>query len=398
MRITTNMSYQSSLKAIQKASERLDNANTQMTTGDKFSTAGEDPNGMSQKMALTDQINSYSQYATNGGLLDSSLSLEGTTLDSITTALQSANTLLISANNGSMTDDDKATIAKQLQEIQSQLVDLMNTKNADGEYIFSGSNSSDVAVEYDSTNGYVINTNTSKNQIQVSESKTITDGDSAYSVFQQVQTRRSALADTSGINIKTNSQSDFDSFYSQYYDRSSSGNNTFSLSFTGTNYTITYPDGSTSETGSYTDGDTISFHGLDLTLDSSASSPQTFTLQKSSDNILNSLSKSIDMLSDSSSYSSSEFSEMYLSVQGHISNTLSSVNKTNGSVGARLNSLENTMSANTTLSTIATTTKANVSEIDIYEAATNVTKQQSALTVAQQAFTSMNQSTLFDYI
>ncbi len=401
MRITTNMSYQSSTKAILKASERLDTANTQMTTGNKFATAGEDPNGMSQKMALTDKISAYTQYATNGGLLDSSLSLEGTTLDSMTSTLQSAKTLLISASSVSMTDDDKATIAKQLKEIQSQLVDLMNTKNSEGEYIFSGGNSSQAAVEYDETNGYVINTNTSNKQVQVSDNKTIADGDSAYSIFEQVQTRRSASADTSGINIETNSQSDFDSFYSQYYDRSSSASNTFSVSFTGSpasGYTVTYPDGTTTETGSYSDGDTISFHGLNLTFDSPASTTQQFTLQQPTDNILNSLSQAIDMLSDSGSYSTSELSEMNLSVQGHLTNTLASIDKTNGSVGARQNSLESILSANTTLNSLATTAKAGVSEIDLYTAASNVSQQETALSVAQQAFTSMKQSTLFDYI
>lgn len=401
MRISTNMSYQSSTKAIQNASERLDTANTQMTTGDKFATSGENPNGMSQKMSLTDQISAYKQYSTNGSLLDGSLSLEGTTLDSVTTALQSANTLLISANSGAMTDDDKATVAKQLKELQSQLIDLVNTKNANGEYIFSGGDTTHAAVEYSSSNGYEINSNSLNKEIQVSPNKTISDGDSAYNIFQQVQTRRSASADTSGLNIKTSSQSDFDAFYSQYYDRSASASNTFDVSFSGSPanaYTITYPDGTTTETGSYSDGDTISFHGINLTIDSPASASQQFTLNQPTDNVFNSLSKAIDMLSDSSSYSSSELSEMFLSVQGHIGNTLTSVEKTNGSVGSRQNALDSALSSNTSLNSLATTAKANVSEIDLYEAVSNVAKEENVLSVAQKAFTSMRKSTLFDYI
>lgn len=140
MRITTNMSYQTNVKSIQKASERLDKANLQMTTGDKFSASSENVSGMSQKMALTSKIANYQQYSTNGSLLDSNLTLEGTALDSITTTLQSAYTLVQRANNDSLSADDKASIGEQLEELQTQLYDLMNSKNVDGEYIFSGNN------------------------------------------------------------------------------------------------------------------------------------------------------------------------------------------------------------------------------------------------------------------
>ena len=138
MRITTNMSYQNSMRSLQKASERLDKASNQMTTGDKFTTAGEDPTGMAQKLSLTSQIEAFRQYNTNGSLLDSSLTLEGTILDSVTTNLQSAYTLTQKAVNGAMSDSDKKSIASELEQLQNQLYDLMNSKNADGEYIFGG--------------------------------------------------------------------------------------------------------------------------------------------------------------------------------------------------------------------------------------------------------------------
>ena len=43
-------------------------------------------------------------------------------------------------------------------------------------------------------------------------------------------------------------------------------------------------------------------------------------------------------------------------------------------------------------------TKANVSEIDLYEAISNVSQQENTLTMAQQAFAKVNKSTLFDYL
>ena len=141
MRISTNMMYQSSTRSLQKVSERLDKASQQMSSGDKFSTAGEDPTGMSAKLSLNSKITAYKQYNTNGNLLDSSLTLEGTVLSSITTSMQSAYTLVQQSQNGSLSTSDRKSIASELEELQSQIYDLMNSKNADGEYIFGGNQS-----------------------------------------------------------------------------------------------------------------------------------------------------------------------------------------------------------------------------------------------------------------
>lgn len=70
MRVSTNMMYQRGVRSLQNANERLDTANQQLTTGNKFSSAGEDPVGMSQAQSLSIKIALYNQYNNNGGLLN----------------------------------------------------------------------------------------------------------------------------------------------------------------------------------------------------------------------------------------------------------------------------------------------------------------------------------------
>ena len=85
MRVSTNMMYQRGIRSLQNANERLDTANQQLTTGYKFSSAGDDPVGMSQAQSLSTKIGLYNQYNNNAGLLNSSLSLEETALNSVNT-------------------------------------------------------------------------------------------------------------------------------------------------------------------------------------------------------------------------------------------------------------------------------------------------------------------------
>lgn len=403
MRVTTNMSYQSSMRALQKASERLDKASEQMTTGDKFATAGEDPTGMAQKLSLTSKITAFQQYSVNGSLLDSSLTLEGTILDSVTTNLQSAYTLTQKSVNGAMSDSDKKSIASELEQLQTQLYDLMNSKNADGEYIFGGNQSQTQPFVKNDVGDYEFKGDTGQRMIQVAPSVQIAANDSGLSVFQQVATRRTVSSATAtDLTIGVSSQSEFDSFFRNKYDFTTPANNQYKISTTASpdQYQITGKNGYT-QTGDYIPGEAINFNGVSLTITAAAGSgpAQQFTLDApTNDNVLNSLNKMIEALKNSSALTEEEWTSTVANVQTHINNTLDRVGITQGAVGGRQNNLDQVLTSNASLEVIATEARANVAEIDIYEAISNVSQQENALTMAQQAFSKVHSSTLFDYL
>lgn len=402
MRITTNMTYQNSTRALQKASERLDKASEQMTTRDKFATAGEDPTGMAQKLSLTSKITAFQQYSTNGSLLDSSLTLEGTILDSVTTNLQSAYTLTQKSVNGAMSATDKKSIASELEQLQSQLYDLMNSKNADGEYIFGGNQSQTQPFVKNDAGDYEFKGDTGQRMIQVAPSVQIEANDSGLSVFQQVATRRTLSSTSTDLAIGVSSQSEFDSFFRNQYDFTTPANNIYTISTTASpdQYLITGNNGY-SQTGDYIPGEAINFNGISLTMAAAAGSgpAQQFTLDApTNDNVLNSLNTMIDKLKNSSTLTDEEWASTIADVQTHINNTLDRVGIIQGAVGGRQNNLDQIMNSNSSLQTITSEAKANVSEIDLYEAISNVSLQENALTMAQQAFAKVNKSTLFDYL
>lgn len=403
MRITTNMSYQNSMRSLQKASERLDKASNQMTTGDKFTTAGEDPTGMAQKLSLTSQIEAFRQYNTNGSLLDSSLTLEGTILDSVTTNLQSAYTLTQKAVNGAMSDSDKKSIASEIEQLQNQLYDLMNSKNADGEYIFGGNQSQTQPFLKNSSGEYIFQGDTGQRMIQVAPAVQIAANDSGLSVFQQVATRRTlSSATATDLTIGVSSQSEFDSFFRNQYDFTTPANNQYTISTTAgpDKYQITGNNGYT-QSGDYIPGEAINFNGVSLTMTAAAGSgpAQQFTLDApTNDNVLNSLNTMIDKLRNASSLTEDEWAATVADIQTHINNTLDRVDITQGAIGGRQNNLDQIMVSNLSLETIASEAKANVAEIDLYEAISNVTLEENALSAAQQAFAKVNKSTLFDYL
>ena len=75
---------------------------------------------MSQKLALTKEIDLFKQYGVNGSLLENSLGHEETVLTSLNTAMTSAQTLIQKSNNSAMDLEERKAIASELEGLQSR--------------------------------------------------------------------------------------------------------------------------------------------------------------------------------------------------------------------------------------------------------------------------------------
>lgn len=403
MRITTNMIYDRNLATMSKVSERQNTAYNQLMSGDKFTRAGEDPSGMSQKMALTKEIDLFKQYGVNGSLLENSLGHEDTVLTSINTAMLSAKTLIQKANSSAMGSEERSAIASELEGLQKQMFDLMNSKNSQGEFIFGGNQSKTQPFVKDASGNYVFQGDTGQRSIQVSPTVQIPANDSGFDLFEMVATRRTASATSANIQVGVGDQGNFESFYRNNYD-SSLASNQFTVSTQigpPETYDIQNSQGVIVQGPAlpYTAGNAISFNGLELTLDLPAGgADQTFVLDKPvNDNVLNGMSDFISALRDPS-LSADGFQLAVADATTHMDNARTKIDRGQGDVGSRLNSLEQVMGSNDGLSTLNQQARAKVSEADMYEVIAALSKEDAAMSASQLAFGKISKLTLFDYI
>src|SRR6202012_4646105 len=117
----------------------------------------------------------------------SSLQQEDSTLSSVSSVLQSVQTQIVHAGDGSLTDADRTSIASTIQGLRDQLFSLSNTTDSDGNYIFSGlkggtapfsNNASGTGASYSGDQG--------QRTVQISEGRSIPVGDTGQSIFQSV--------------------------------------------------------------------------------------------------------------------------------------------------------------------------------------------------------------------
>ncbi|MDD7287106.1 MAG: flagellin, partial [Succinivibrio sp.] len=69
-----------------------------------------------------------------------------------------------------------------------------------------------------------------------------------------------------------------------------------------------------------------------------------------------------------------------------------------GQIGARQNTITTVLNSNETLSDIKTESKAKVSEVDAFEAASDLVQSQNQLAVSRQIYSMLSKQSLFDYI
>ncbi|MBW8077131.1 MAG: flagellar hook-associated protein 3, partial [Gallionella sp.] len=89
---------------------------TQLSTGKQIQNAADNPVGMSEVVQLNTQLSASQQYVSNGTLANTSLNLETQALSDATNTLQSARSLIVEANNASISASQRQDIATQLQQ------------------------------------------------------------------------------------------------------------------------------------------------------------------------------------------------------------------------------------------------------------------------------------------
>lgn len=138
MRVTQSMYYDIQNSNSNNVGTKLYKVNQQISSGNQFQYAYENPTSFSDTLRLDNEINSFNQVATStsSGLKFSQQT--DSTISSITNTMDQLKTKLIQAASGSNSPDSMAALAGEMRGLETQLKSLANT-SINGEYIFSGS-------------------------------------------------------------------------------------------------------------------------------------------------------------------------------------------------------------------------------------------------------------------
>lgn len=424
MRISTSMQYRNHLSYLQTANSRVDQASMQYNTGKLFQTAGENPGGMSASMKYESDIASYKQYGLNAKIVADTLSQEETALGQIYETMSSIQTRLIQAVNGTLDDGSRAALAEDIKQAQAQLYNTMNTKNAEGEYIFSGAKSSKPTFTLTSDGKYVCQADGSSKNVNVSPNLTVQTTDSGLNIFENVHLAAdftaTATDQNGGPKTYQSSISDYDQFnalYSKYFNQGVNGQqaaaaaNTLTIKVDGAGKTFKLQDanGNPIDSGEVKDGKII-VQGMEFEFPGGTPADgDTISIkleEPKSDNILNQLTDIINALNtpidnaDPADVTAlrAQLTRDIVKMQENLNISKKQVDTYRGLVGARGANIDDIIKSNESLHDIKKEANANVSEIDAFEAVSNLLVTQNALQVAQQSYNIVHSTSLFDFM
>lgn len=139
MRISTSQFYESTAANYQKNFANVVKTSEEASSLVRVNTAADDPVGASRLLQLGNQASMLAQFETNANTIKATLGTTEAVMTSIGNVLQRAKELAVGAGNAGYTDADRQANASELAQIEEQLLSLMNSKDENGKYIFSGS-------------------------------------------------------------------------------------------------------------------------------------------------------------------------------------------------------------------------------------------------------------------
>ncbi|MDU3935771.1 MAG: flagellar hook-associated protein FlgL [Serratia liquefaciens] len=137
MRMSTSMMYQQNMSGITGNQSLFMKAAEQLSTGKKVSNPSDDPLAASQAVMLAQSQSENTQYALARTFARQSVSMEETVLSGVTSTISDMKALIVSAG-GTKSDDDRDSLATQLQGLKDQLLNQANSTDGNGRYMFGG--------------------------------------------------------------------------------------------------------------------------------------------------------------------------------------------------------------------------------------------------------------------
>lgn len=402
MRVSTAQFYRQSALQMSSKSSDVNEQMAYLSSGKRVLTAKDDAVQFGTLAGYKESLVNIEKYQRNITQAVSHNSLQEIVFADAENILNNIRDVMLQANNGAMSDEDLQTLAKQTRNSFEQLLDLANSQNANGAYIFSGyqteqqpfSQQSDGSVNYSGDTG-VRELQVAKN-IKIATNQT---GDAAFMTVTNAIGDFSAnyTTNTSGVAVES---------------ANVTNRNTYNTSAMPHDYTFTFGPGAADlnvldsgganvfATATYVAGQTISFDGIDVTLSGNPLPGDSFTISEQEEiSVFATINDAIAWMEQSSVSTNQEQHQVdYNTVLTQLNSAMSHITSRRVDSGIRLQVLDSQENRHLDAELSLTSGKANIEDLDFAKAIAEFEQSKIALQASQQTFSKVQGLSLFNYI
>ena len=397
MRVTQSLNQAQFLAALTQLESNLSQTQNQISTNLAFTTPSQNPVAAGSVNNYDQALAQSQQYDSNAGSAQTRLSTEDTALAQVQTELQSLRDLALQANNGSVSAQGRTAIAAQATQIQNSLLSLANTQDGNGEYIFGGFSTNNQPFTL-TASGANYAGDQGQRQVQIAAGQTIADGDNGNGVFNQIKTGNgtfsaSAAAGNTGTGVLGASTVQNPAAYD---------GGTYAINFTAANtYEVRDSANALVTSGTYTDGQSIAFRGVQVTLSGQPATGDTFTVAPSSNQSIFTTVQNLVTALQSGAGTPTSLAKLNNSIGDAINNidqALAQTSNIRATIGARLNSITTQQSVSSSQQIQLKASISSLQSLDYAAAITALDLQNTTLSASMQAYTLTQGLTLFKYL
>ncbi len=398
MRISTFWAQQQAVNQMDTNQTALSQTQMQLSSGTKLLSPADDPAGAARALDLTSFNAALTQYSSNIDMGTSRLGLEDNALSQATTLLQSARTLALQGLNGSQSDQSRQAIATQLYQQLQQLVQIGNSQDGNGEYLFAGNMTRTQPFAQNANGDVIYAGDQGQRGVALAPGQTVATGDPGSTVFMQVPSGNGSFAVTAASGNTGTAVVGA----TQVSNPASWSPASYSVRFTAPDaYQVLDGGGNVVSSGSYSDGGTINFNGISMTLNGTPAAGDSFNIAPSgTQSVFSSIKQIADAL-DTSAPNATAVAAMSNQINAALQSLdqgLQTLSETRAKVGARENMLSAQKTANGNISVQVQSTLSGIQDVDYASAISQLNLQMTALQASQQVYAKVQGLSLFNYI
>lgn len=416
MRISTLQAFSIGLNGIKDVSGQSIKTQNQISTGKRIINPSDDPVASARVLQLNQDKAQRDQFIKNIDDVDGRLSQEESQLTAINNVIIRIRELTIQAGNGSYTLEDRKTLATEVEVRLEELTSLMNGRDSNGEYLFSGFKGDTEPFVKGSGGNFIYQGDEGQRFVSISASSTVAASDSGKALFMDVASANNTFFTKASLNNTADpaatisqglvlDQAAYDAFYPEDLIITFNDPNDMTALVppqpAQTNYTITQKsDGrQVAANVAFNSSDHITVNGIDVVIDGVPNIGDSYFIESSSkQGLLTTVGRLVEGLNSLDNTQRDSLAALVEDTLLNLDNGQTSVLQVQSQIGGRLNTLDSVRSLLVQVDITSQEILSELQDLDYAEAVSRLSFETFILEAAQQSYVKVANLSLFNFL
>ena len=177
MRISTAQLFRQSVDAMLEQQSKLSQTELQVASGKRILNPSDDPSATVRILDLQEAQQRLVQFQRNADAATARLDQEETALLGMENLLQRVRELAVQGNNDPLGAEGRSAVAAEIRQHIDGFLQLANTRDANGEYLFAGYQSQTRPFSHDGAGNFTYQGDTGQRMLKIGDSREVAVGD-----------------------------------------------------------------------------------------------------------------------------------------------------------------------------------------------------------------------------